>query len=89
MLVYVNDCIFFHKEESVINDAISSLKNPTEKGLSSFNLGVEEDYVGFLGIEIKRYPDGTVKLIQTGLIDRFIAAVELVGHENTSSIRTS
>ena len=54
MLVYVDNCIFFHKEESVIDEAISSLKNPTEKGLSSFDLGVEEDYAGFLRIKIKR-----------------------------------
>ena len=46
-------------------------------------LRVEEDYAGFLGIEIKRYPDGTIELIQTGLIDRFFEAVEL-GHENTN-----
>jgi len=43
---------------------VSSLKNPTEKRLSSFNRGVEEDYAGFLGIEIKRYPDGTIELIK-------------------------
>jgi hypothetical protein len=51
--------------------------------LSSFDLGVEEDYAGFLGIEIKRFPDGTIELIQTGLIDRFLEAVEL-GHDNTN-----
>jgi len=83
MLVYVNDCIFFHKEESVIGDAISSLKNPTEKVLSSFDLGVEEDYAGFLGFDLKRYPDGTIKLIQTSLMDRFLEAVE-VGHKNAN-----
>ena len=81
LLVYVDNCIFFRREEPVINDAISSLKNPTKKGLSTFDFGVEEDYAGFLGIEIKRYSDGTIELIQTGLIDRFLEAVEL-GHEN-------
>ena len=83
MLVYVDDCIFFHKDENVIDDAIASLKSPTQKGLSSFDLGVEEDYAGFLGIEIKRFPDGTIELVQTGLIDRFLEAVEL-SHDNTN-----
>ena len=51
--------------------------------MSSFNLGVQEDYAGFLGIEIKRCSDGKIKLRQAGLIDRFLEAVEL-GHENTN-----
>ena len=52
-----------------------------KRDLSSFDFEVEEDYAGFLGIEIKRYPDGTIEPIQTSLIDRFLEAVEL-GHEN-------
>jgi len=46
-------------------------------------LGVEKDFAGFLGIEIKRFPDDTIKLIQTGSIDRCLEAVEL-GHDNTN-----
>ena len=69
MIVYVDDCIFFHKDENIFDDAIASLKSPTKKGLSNFDLGVQEDYAGFLGIEIKRFPDGTIELVQTGLID--------------------
>ena len=78
MLVYVDDCILFHKQEDVIDDVIHSLNNPTGSQ-SGFDVGVEEDYAGFLGIDIKRHDDGSIELIQTGLIDRFLDAVELTG----------
>ena len=78
MLVYVDDCILFHKREDVIDDVIHSLNNPTGSQ-SGFDVGVEEDYAGFLGIDIKRHDDGSIELIQTGLIDRFLDAVELTG----------
>ena len=76
MLVYVDDCILFHKQEKVIDDVIHSLNNPTGSQ-SGFDVGVEEDYAGFLGIDIKRHDDGSIELLQTGLIDRFLDAVEL------------
>jgi len=61
--MYIDNCIFFHKEKLVIGDAITSLKNPTEKGLSRFDFRVGEDYTGFLGIGFNRCPDGTTELI--------------------------
>ena len=33
--------------------------------------------MGFLGIDIKRHDDGSIEFFQTGLIDRFLDAVEL------------
>ena len=54
ILVYVDDCIFFHKDEKVIDKTIESLQkeDPNNSNVTTFLLNVEEDYVGFLGIDI-------------------------------------
>ena len=51
-------------------------------------LEVEGDYAGFLGIDISKSTtiDGALELLQTGLIDRILAALSL-GNE-TTNVRT-
>ena len=44
----------------------------------------EEDYAGFLGIDISRH-DGIIELLQVGLIDRLIKAVGLDKKDNTQT----
>jgi hypothetical protein len=51
-------------------------------------LSVEDDVAGFLGVEIDRKQDGSIELLQTGLIDRIIVAMglESANHKRTPAI---
>lgn len=78
--------IFFSLEEDAIDDVIASLRTgrqvkgvQSKDGLMKFKLNVEEDYAGFLGIDIVKKDDGTIELLQTGLIDRILAVLDLDG----------
>ena len=42
-----------------------------------FDLHRESDVAGFLGIDIRKNKDGTIELLQTGLIDQIISALAL------------
>ena len=78
-LTYVDDCIFMSRRAEDIDSVIDSLKNDTSNGKEVFLLEVEDDYAGFLGIDISesKTVDGAVELLQTGLIDRILAALNL------------
>jgi prophage tail gpP-like protein len=41
-------------------------------------LEVESDAAGFVGVLITKNPDGTILLTQTGLIQRILAALNMV-----------
>ena len=86
LLAYCDDCIIFHKEERVIDELISSMRDPKDRNLEQFILNVEDDYAGFLGIDIKRYGDGTRELVQTGLIDRILKALSLDNDQVTTRL---
>mmetsp|Transcript_26908 Transcript_26908/g.38168 ORF Transcript_26908/g.38168 Transcript_26908/m.38168 type:complete len:160 (+) Transcript_26908:874-1353(+) len=85
VLCYVDDCIFFSKNESAIGDVIESLRNgtipegvqTTKSELRKFHLCVEEDYAGFLGIDNQKKEDGSIELLQMGLIDRILIVLDL------------
>ena len=66
-----------------IDDVIRDLESPTREDLHKFRVKVEDDYAGFLGIEIIHHEDGRVELRQTGLIDRIITALNLTGGDVT------
>jgi hypothetical protein len=85
VLTYVDDCIFFSKKESHIMRLIDDLRNPKHKKHIPFSLNVESDYEGFLGIDINpsKHVEGALELLQTGLIDRILAALNL-DHDNVS-----
>ena len=86
LLAYVDDCILFHKAEGTIDSVIDSVRNPKEKYLEKFILNVEDDYAGFLGIDIKRKDDGTIELVQKGLIDRILKALSLGDEDVTTRL---
>ncbi len=71
-LCYCDDCLFFAKDKTEIDRVIEDLKNPTDPKHQKMFLEVEADAAGFLGIELKKLDDGTIELLQTGLIDRII-----------------
>jgi hypothetical protein len=69
-LCYVDDCLFFAKDETLITQMIENLQ-------TEFNLNIEDDVAGFLGILLEKQPDGSIELKQTGLIDRIIKVMGL------------
>ena len=72
-LTYVDDCLFFSPAEKYIDDMIAHLQDEDMK------LSVEDDVAGFLGVHINCREDGTIELLQTGLIDQIISAMGLEG----------
>lgn len=79
VLTYVDDCIFFSKKQKKIDALIDSLRNPKSSKHIAFTLNVESDYEGFLGIDIRpsKTVTGALELLQIGLIDRIITALDL------------
>ena len=91
ILTYVDDCIFFARKEESIDTIIDLLKNgkkPDGSNGTIYLLEVEGDYAGFLGIDISKSTavDGALELLQTGLIDRVLAALSL--DDESTNIRT-
>lgn len=79
VLTYVDDCIFFSKSKTNIDKLIKDLQQPKNKSHFAFTLNVEDDYEGFLGIDIRpsqNEPDA-LELLQVGLIDRIITTLNL------------
>jgi len=77
-VVYVDDCLFFARDESKIEAMIKDLQK-------DFSLEPEKDVDAFLGIEIRRHKDGTIELIQPGLIQRILT---LCGMEDCNTKAT-
>ena len=72
-VVWVDDCLYFSVDPKEIDRAIDGLK------ADGFFVDRELDVAGFLGIEMKNHEDGSIELLQTGLIDRVIRALGLEG----------
>ena len=64
-LVYVDDCLFFAKNQTDIDTAVERLKG-------HFKLEVEDEVGGFLGVHIERNSENQVVLTQKGLIKRIL-----------------
>ena len=67
---YVDDCLFFARDPKDIDKVIASLQD--ENKPDQLLLSVKDDVAGFLGIWMTKKDNGTIELIQTGLIDRLI-----------------
>jgi hypothetical protein len=81
-LCYVDDCLFFAKDDADIVDVIESLRRPEP---TKFDLNIEDDVAGFLGILMQKRENGTIELIQTGLIDRILKVMALEdSHEKST-----
>ena len=79
VMCYVDDCIFLAREKEDIDELINNLRKPTRKGHDPFILSKEEDYAGFLGIDIRpsKTVEGAIELLQVGLIDRVLKVLSL------------
>ena len=64
-LVYVDDCLFFARDQADIDLAVERLKG-------HFKLEVEDEVGGFLGVHIERNEKNQVILTQKGLIKRIL-----------------
>ena len=77
-VVWVDDVLWFARDEADIDKVIDSLK-------ADFELKVEGDVSSFLGMEIINNSDGSFELRQSGLIKRILFAM---GMEECNSTRT-
>jgi hypothetical protein len=84
VVVYVDDCIFMAKDEEDINKLIEDLRKPENSEHEEYVLNKEEDYAGFLGIDIRKSKEveEAIELLQIRLIDRILKVLSLDG-ENT------
>lgn len=83
-LTYVDDCLYFSRTTKAIDDAIALLGTDVE-GSAKFDIKIEEDVAGYLGILMKKLDDGTIELLQTGLIDRIL---KTMGLEDSKPVST-
>ena len=72
-LVYVDDCIIFSKDKSVIDDLIHSLMN----GPENYVLTDEGEINTYLGVDIDKSKKGSIELRQPYLIQRCLEAMEV------------
>jgi Reverse transcriptase (RNA-dependent DNA polymerase) len=79
-IVYVDDGIFISHSLDAIDKCIADLKT------ASFDLDEEDDYAGYLGISLDKQPNGTIHMLQTGLIDRILDDLGLTGTSRTKSV---
>lgn len=77
---YVDDGIIIGSNDQLIVAFIAELRE------CRFDLGVEDDYAGYLGVDILSQPDGTILMRQTGLIERILTDFGL--SDSTSTKQT-
>ena len=70
-VVYVDDTLFFAKDDAIIDKHISELRK------LDFDLTEEGDVTAFLGVEISKDDNGIITMTQTGLIDNILTLLDL------------
>ena len=74
---YVDDGIIISHDDAQTQRFIEELR------ACRFELGVEEDYAGYLGVDVVAQPDGSLLLAQTGLIKRILVDFGLTDSAST------
>jgi hypothetical protein len=74
----VDDGIIVANDQRIIDSFISELR------MAGLDLSIEDDYAGYLGVEVKQNKDGSLLLSQTGLIEQIISDLGLI---NSSSFK--
>ena len=77
-LVYIDDCIVFGPDTGAIDQVVTDLRSCPQR----FTVDDQGDVGDFLGIQIKRQPDGSVHLSQPQLIDSIIKDLHLQANSN-------
>ena len=70
-VVWVDDVLFFAREEKKIDEMIKSLS-------TDFEMKVEGDVTSFLGLTIRKFENGSFEILQTGLIERILQASGMI-----------
>jgi hypothetical protein len=70
-LVYVDDTLLFARTQKEIDTVVTGLRQ------LDMDLEEEDDVAGFLGVLVKRSHNGTIELLQTGLIQRVLDALQI------------
>ena len=82
-ICYVDDCLFFARDQKDIDKVIASLQD--ENKPDWLLLSVKYDVASFLGILMMKKDNGTIKLIQTRLINLII---QMMGLDASNAVRT-
>ena len=77
-LVYIDDCIVFGPDTGAIDQVVTDLRSCPQR----FTVDDQGDVGDFLGIQIKRQPDGSVHLSQPQLIDSILKDLHLQANSN-------
>ena len=77
-LVYIDDCIVFGPDTGAIDQVVMDLRSCPQR----FTIDDQGDVGDFLGIQIKRRPDGSVHLSQPQLIDSIVKDLHLQANSN-------
>ena len=77
-LVYIDDCIVFGPDTGAIDQVVTDLRSCTQR----FTVDDQGEVGDFLGIQIKRQPDGSVHLSQPQLIDSILKDLHLQANSN-------
>ena len=78
IIVYVDDCIIFSKNDKRLESVVSSLG----EGHENFKYTHEPGISNYLGVQVISNNDGTFELKQPFLIDRILKLVEVTGDFN-------
>lgn len=70
-IVYLDDCLFYSPSQQHIDIVFDEMRK-TDLGFK-----IENELAGFLGVKVNHREDGSIELLQTGLIDRVISALGL------------
>jgi hypothetical protein len=82
-ILYINNSIILSNDMAKVDAFIQELE------AAGFDLGIKEDYAGYLGVDIKHQDNGTIHLTQTGLIDRILADLSLTNSVSTKDTPTA
>jgi hypothetical protein len=76
----MDDSIYVAEDHHLINQTIQELRNLW------FDLDVEDEYAGYLGISLVCEPSGCIHMTQTGLIDRILVDANLFNSSKTKKV---
>ena len=76
---YVDDGIIISSDDSKVQQFIDELRK------FNFDLSIEADYAGYLGVDIIAQPDGTLLMAQSGLIERILIDLGLTDSTSTKA----
>ena len=81
-LVYIDDCIIFGPDGPSIDAVVADLRACSHR----FTVDEQGDIGDFLGVQVQKFPDGTIQLTQPQLIDAIVKDLHL--HSGSNAKKT-